>query len=130
MSGGYGSAHWGLFGLGGADDDFPPHIGGWGPFFGAVIGRLGTIEFEVTDDFGVVDTRVQAVYPAGVIELVYTQSVGFWELYKRGCGRAAIEGGHRYVLRRTGGWPSANVRIDVTTTDLAGNVTTGQALFL
>lgn len=131
MSGapGYGATPWSLFSPGAGEDDFAPFIGRWSPFFGAAISRLTPIAFEVTDDFEVIDTRVQVVLPSGVIEVVWTQTIGFWELYKRGSGRVGIEGGHRYLVRRTGGWPSANVRLDVTATDLAGNVATGQAVF-
>jgi hypothetical protein len=126
---GFGNSPSGSFPFGEGDADFPPFIGHWSPFNGAAIGRLDTIEFDVTDDTGVIATHVVAVYPAGVVEPIWTEAGGFSLLYVRGSGRIPIDGGYRWVLRRTTGWPSQSVRIDVTATDIAGNSTTGQASF-
>jgi hypothetical protein len=126
---GFGSAPFGLFPSGEGADDFPPFVGSWSPFAGAAISRLGTVEFDVVDDYGVLDTHVVVVYPAGVTETVFTEAGGFSLLYKRGSARKPIEGGYHWTLRRTTGWPSASVLVSVTAVDLAGNVGTGQASF-
>lgn len=126
---GFGSGAFGAFAFGEGSDDFPPFIGNWSPFAGAEISRLGTIEFDITDDTGIADTEVTALFDAGVAESVWTEEAGFAEPYRRGSGRVAITDGYRWILRRTGGWPAASARVDVVATDLAGNVTAGHASF-
>jgi hypothetical protein len=132
MNAGFGNAPWAAMPFGEAlssDDTTPPYIGNWSPFTGAVIGRLGLIEFDVTDDSMIVATvHVVAVFPAAT-EDVWVEGSGFTELYARGSVRSAIAGGFHYVMRRTTGWPDATVLLDVTATDLAGNVGTGHAAF-
>lgn len=131
MSSGFGSLPFGYGPFGEAldeDDPFPPFIGSWSPFPGAELHRLDVISFEVTDNSGVVATElVTASFPAGVGELIWNGA--FATTYVRGSRREPIENGYRFHLRRTGGWPSSSVRLNVTATDVAGNVGTGQAYF-
>lgn len=132
MSGGFGSAPFGSAPFGSfVSADLPPVITNWSPFVGAVIGRLGTIQFEVTNDYGaIVETHVVAIYPSGLSEVVFTEEDGFSLLYRRSSARKVLtEGFHSWTLRRTTGWPSASVRISVTATDVAGNVGTGQITY-
>lgn len=125
---GYGASPYGTSPSGGGED-YPPYIGNWEPFVGAEVGRMDTIEFDVLDDYGIDETRVTAIFPAGIVEEVFTEDGGFADLYERGSGRRTLDDGYRYILRRRGGWPSASVRISVVATDIADNVSTSQASF-
>lgn len=126
---GFGTGPFSSMPFGEGVDDFPPWVGNWLPFAGAEIARLTAIEFDVTDDYGLEDTHVLVVFPAGVTETVFTEAGGFTENYRRGSGRKPINGGFHYAVRRTGGWPNASVRVDVTAADIAGQIGTGQASF-
>lgn len=55
----------------------------------------------------------------GQVELIWRWDVGFTEKYRRGSARLRIRNGHRYILRRTDGWTTAILRIDVWAADLA-----------
>jgi hypothetical protein len=108
------------------DDLVPPDIYNFSPFVGAEIGRLDTIEFDVVDDSGEVETvLVTVVFADGTLETVWTDH--FAETYRRGSARTPIVGGYHFVIRRTRGWPGSTVRVNVTATDLAGNVGRGQS---
>jgi hypothetical protein len=109
-----------------SSDTTPPVVYNWQPFFGRVIGRLDTIEFDVTDDVGVETVLVTALFATSDLETVWSNS-GFSEVYRRGSVRTPIPGGYHFVLRRTRGWLGPEVLIDVVATDLAGNVGRGQA---
>lgn len=105
-----------------------PFIGNWLPFIRADITRLAVVEFDVTSDSWVVlDTDVRAVFVNGLVETVWTDATGFTERYRRGSARHPIANGHRYYLRRTSGWSTARVRIDVRATDLAAAASSGQS---
>jgi hypothetical protein len=129
VSAGFGTAAFGAVSIGAGFDEVAPYVGGWEPFAGAVITRVGIIAFDVTDDSGRTTALVRAIFPEGTVETVFTENDGFSALYRRGSVRIPIAGGYRYMIRRQGGWAKAAVRIDVTATDLAGNVGTGQASF-
>jgi hypothetical protein len=104
------------------DDTFAPLIINFAPASGDVVGRLDTIEFDVTDDSEVASVLVNAIFQFGVTEPVFDETRGFAEIYRRGSARIQILNGYHYVLRRTTGWPGAAVVIQVTASDLAGNV--------
>lgn len=127
LSPGFGAAPYGAVPFGSSLEDAAPYISNWSPFIGAAISRVGVIEFDVTDDYGLASVSVRAVFPTGGTETIFTDR--FTELYRRSSARIAITDGYHFVLRRQGGWPKYAVRIDVTALDLAGNVGTGQAQF-
>lgn len=101
-------------------------VGNWEPFLGDYIERLAFIAFEVLDvdpdSLQPVATHVQVRTIQGLLtEPVWNRDAGFAERYYRGSTRLKIAGGARYILRRTDGWLSSNVVVEVTALDLAGH---------
>lgn len=107
------------------------YVGNWRPKLGEMIERLDHVEFDVLDRNAttsipfVHNVRVRAIQN-GVVETVWTEE-GFTPRFYRGSGRVKITGGYHFILRRTGGWISHMMVIDVTAIDDNGNVVRGSS---
>ena len=123
---GFGLAQYGLFPYGSAAS--PTFVGNFAPFVGSAIARLDIVEFDVTNPAWVVsETALRVTFANGTSETAWTEARGFAGPYWRGSSRTPVDGGYHYVLRRTGGWPGSEFRVDVTATDLAGGTVSGQS---
>jgi len=123
-SGGFGSESYGS-GPGSA-----PLISAWLPFLGAELRRLDSLQFDVTDEnVDLLAVTIRAIFLGGASEVAWN-GAEFSAAYRRGSARQHIPGGQRFTLRRTSGWPSAVLRLEVIAEDLAGNIAVGQALYL
>lgn len=98
-----------------------PSIGNFTPSPGSAIGRLGYIQFDVTDDSDAFAAIfVNAVFPDGNVESVW-DSDGFAPRYLAGSAVMLIDCGVHFVVRRAGGWYATPVRLDVFAIDVHGN---------
>lgn len=101
-------------------------VGNWQPFIGDYVPRLSIVQFDV-HDYDVenrthVATNLQVRTVQGaVVETVWSLISGFSSRYYRGSSRKPLAAGGHFTLRRTGGWITGDVRVDVVATDLAGN---------
>ena len=93
------------FELANAPSDFAdPEFTNFDPAPGTTISRTRVISFDVIDDTALRVVVVMARFPNGDYEVVWDGSA-FSKRYASS-SRAAIAGGHRFSLSRTGGWPA------------------------
>lgn len=118
---GYGQGPFGAmpFGLGSQ----PPHIERWQPFPGDYVERVDMLGFDaISDTYTITAVRVDVLSPSGSLELAWNGDA-FTERYRRGSGRKPVLNGHRFFLRRTGGWDTPIVNLLIRITDDSGDVT-------
>lgn len=114
--GGFGQAPYGAFPYGMAATE--TEVTNWSPADRSVIPRLAAIQFDVLNSsWDQVEVGVRAIYGNGTVEDVWSEELGFSELYRRGSARKKSSDSCRYVLRRTGGWIGALFKVDVLTRD-------------
>jgi hypothetical protein len=108
-------------------DSIAPTVDNYDPTPGQTIGRYQALSFDVKDD--------RASFHAIFIIAVFT-SLGDTEVVHdgtsfraryTGSSRTPIEGGFRYTLRRTEGWPTQTnvtvpVKIETFAIDTGGNI--------
>ncbi len=109
------------------DDTSTPVISGFSPAGGALLAKNDAITFDVTDEL------VDGEFTATLLVSVYLVSVDTAEVAWNGdefenkyatSTRSSIANGYRFVIRRTGGWPTGGVRVKVRAVDRGGNIGT------
>lgn len=106
-------------------DENAPEISNFDPVIGTAIGRTDPIQFVVTDDIEIAIVFIVVRYSTGIAECAYDGS-SFHANYLSGSSRVDIDGGYRFTIRRTGGWSSTPITVDIIATDLCGNVGRGE----
>ncbi len=105
--------------VGGVADTTAPTLTNVSPASGATIGAGDSITFDVTDETGLREVIVGVEFlSSGAYEFAH-DGTSFAQSY-RASTRTAISGGFRYVLQRSGGWPSSP-RIQIFAIDTSGN---------
>jgi len=119
----WGAVAWA--GVGGAGvDPIPPVIDNFDPAEGVLVSRTDPVAFDVKDNSGefavvTVHVRFQA---EGVAEVAFN-GISYESRYAAGSSRVPIANGHRFTVRRTGGWLATPIQVVIIATDAAGNTT-------
>lgn len=102
-------------------DETAPTVGNFSPAAGTPIEAATPVAFDVTDEIELRAVLVLARMVVVGVQLyeVAWDGTAFSERYS-GSSRSAIAGGHRYTIRRTGGWPAAPT-VRVLAVDTSGN---------
>lgn len=110
----------GFFGGGEETMDLvPPVVDGFAPTSGSRLGQGQAVAFNVTEAGGIRALWVTVEFPAiGAWEVVWNGSR--WASGYSTSSRSSIVDGHRYTVRRNGGWPSDPV-FRIQAVDTAGN---------
>lgn len=96
-----------------------PNVANVSPANGTTIGPGTSISLDVTDAFpGLLRVVLIAKFSAAW-ELIHDGD-SFGPLYSRASTRSSITGGFRFVISRTGGWPSTPTILPLAS-DFAGN---------
>lgn len=91
------------------------------PLPGATLAPADSVTVDVTDDSGLFARKLLAVaFADGTQELAY-DGQSFAARYLGASTVATITDGQRFVLRRTGGWPGAEITVRSFVVDAAGN---------
>lgn len=99
-----------------------PEILNFVPPPGVSIERLAHLRFDVVDDSGeLLVVFVTALFADGTCECIWDGDA-FTPRYAAASSRVAVDCGHRYTVRRTGGWLQTPLRLDVVAVDLDANV--------
>jgi hypothetical protein len=120
----WGAEAWAGVGGGDGPDTTPPTIDNFAPDEDVAIGRTDPVAFDVKDGSGeFAATVVLARFlEEGVAECAWN-ALGFESRYAAGSSRVPIANGHRYTVRRQGGWLSTPLQLVILAIDAAGNVT-------
>jgi hypothetical protein len=105
-------------------DSTDPVISNFVPPIGTVIGRTDPIQFDVTDEIELASIFIIARYNDGSAECVWNNT-SFLPRFLAGSSRVPITDGYRFTVRRTGGWITTPIIVDIVAVDTSGNVTTG-----
>ncbi len=106
----------------GSDDETAPTVDNFDPPAGTPISRTRRLGFDVKDNGTLRLTAVLVEFDGTSLYEVAWDGMAFSPLYADST-RTTVTGGHRYELRRTGGWPVAPT-VRVVAIDTAGNEAT------
>lgn len=106
----------------------PPTIDNLIPASGSPLSAFGSVQVDVTDVLGPVDTTITATYANGVTETVFAGGV-LVAPYALGGSVTAIVDGQRIQFRRSTGF-YAGLTVNVSATGAGGGVATASATYL
>lgn len=113
----FGVEAWG----GGPTDTAAPTVANVVPPPNTPVNPADEIRFDVTDDSGELVLTLVTVNQKGIVEVAH-DGERFVGLYGELSTRELVTGGHRYRIRRSGGWVSTPI-FRVYAIDTVGNAT-------